>query len=137
MGWRIVEHITIYREEGWYGAHPNLVRTPDGDLLVLFHRSPFVGYSHHSHPLFDVRACRSEDEGQTWSEQHFMTADPLGGVLDFGTHTLADGSIFLHASNVELVPQDEGREGGEWIAHAGIPFWVRFPMTMDAPGLNR
>ena len=125
MSWRGVEHITIYREEGWYGAHPNLIRTPAGDLLVLFHRSPYVGYSHHSHPLFDVRACRSEDEGQTWSEQHFITADPLGGVLDFGTHALSDGSIFLHASNVELVPQDEEREGGEWIARAGIPFWVR------------
>ena len=125
MSWRVVDHITIYREEGWYGAHPNLVRTPGGDLLVLFHRSPYVGYSHHSHPLFDIRACRSVDEGQTWSEQHFISSDPLGGVLDFGTYTLVDGSIFLHASNVELVPQDDGREGGEWLARPGIPFWVR------------
>ena len=22
MSWRVVEHITIYREAGWYGAHP-------------------------------------------------------------------------------------------------------------------
>ena len=122
MSWRVVEHFTVYREEGWYGAHPNLVRTLGGDLLVLFHRSPYVGYSHHSHPLFDVRACRSEDEGQTWSCQHLVTVDPLGGVLDFGTHTLADGNIFLHASNVALVPEDEEREGGEWTARAGIPF---------------
>ena len=125
MSWRVVEHFTIYREEGWYGAHPNLVRTPNGDLLVLFHRSPFVGYSHHSHPLFDVRACRSEDEGQTWSDQCLVAVDPLGGVLDFGTHTLADGSIFLHASNVALVPEDKESEGDGWAAHAGIPFWVR------------
>ena len=34
MTWRVVDHITIYREEGWYGAHPNLVRTPGGDLLA-------------------------------------------------------------------------------------------------------
>ena len=125
MSWRVVDHITIYHEEGWYGAHPNVVRTPSGELLVLFHRSPHLGFSHHSHPLFDVRGCRSKDDGQTWSEQQFITADPLGGVLDFGTHTLPDGSIFLHASTVELIPHDEGRHESAWISRDGIPFWVR------------
>ncbi|MCZ6677963.1 MAG: sialidase family protein, partial [Candidatus Poribacteria bacterium] len=72
MSWHVVDHITIYREEGWYGAHPNVVRTPAGDLLALFHRSPHLGYSHHGHPLFDVRACRSVDEGHTWSPQRFI-----------------------------------------------------------------
>ena len=54
-GWRVAEHISIYREEGWYAAHPTVVRTTEGDLLVLYHRSPFLGYSQHSHPLFDIR----------------------------------------------------------------------------------
>ena len=42
MGWRVGEHISIYREEGWYAVHATVVRTPEGDLLVLFHRSPFL-----------------------------------------------------------------------------------------------
>ena len=125
MSWRVVDHLTIYREEGWYGAHPNIVRTPPGDLLVLFHRSPHLGYSHHGHPLFDVRACRSADGGQSWGPAQFVTVDPLGGVLDFGTHTLSDGSLFLHASTVELVPKDGEGHGSEWVARPGIPFWVR------------
>ena len=125
MSWQVVDHITIYHEEGWYGAHPNVVRTPTGDLLVLFHRCPYLGYGHHSHPLFDVRACRSQDEGQTWGAAQFVTADSLGGVIDFGTHTLPDGSIFLHSSTVELVPEEERGRKSDWIARKGIPFWIR------------
>ena len=104
MSWRVVEHRTVYRETGHYATAPNVVRTPAGELLVLFHRSPHLGHAHHSHPLFDVRAVASGDEGRTWSEPWLVTNDPRGGVIDFGTHTLADGSIFLHASSNELVP---------------------------------
>ncbi|SVD62149.1 uncharacterized protein METZ01_LOCUS415003, partial [marine metagenome] len=98
MSWNVIEHTTIYKERGLYSAHPTLVRAPDGDLLTFFHRSPDHQYSRHSHPLFDVRMCRSSDGGETWSPPRYVTSDPLGGILDFGTHTLADGSIFLHAS---------------------------------------
>ncbi len=126
MSWRVVNHVTIYREEGWYGAHPNVIRTPGGDLLALFHRSPSVGYSHHGHPCFDLRACRSTDDGTTWGPQTFVTLDPLGGIIDFGTHTLPDGSIFLHTSTVALVPKGEDkRESDQWVSQGGIPFWVR------------
>ena len=137
MSWRVVDHITIYRESGMYAKCPNVVRTPSGDLLVLFHRSPYLGYPHHSHPLFDVNACRSEDEGQTWSDPQPVTADPLGGVIDFGTHTLPDGTIYLHASSNELLParghatvtfdSPHARAIGEhedstWVSRPGIIF---------------
>lgn len=125
MTWRVIDHVTIYREEGWYGVHPSVVRTPSGDLLALFHRAPFLGYPHHNHPLFDVRACRSTDDGQAWSPAELVTIDPLGGVLDFGTHTLSDGSIFLHASTIELVQADDVAHGTSFVARWGIPFWVR------------
>ena len=126
MSWQVVDHLTIYREEGMYGAHPNVLRTQTGELLALFHRSPFVGGSHHAHPLFDVRACRSADEGQTWGGPELITTDPRGGVIDFGTHTLADGSLFLHASTVELMPvEGSHQEANEWISRPGIGFWVR------------
>ena len=126
MPWRTINHVTIYRQEGWYAAHPNVVRTPAGDLLTLFHRSPDIGYSHHGHPLFDVRACRSGDEGTTWEQAEFITHDPCGGVIDFGTHTLSDGSIFLHASSVELVPEGfSTHRHNTWVSRPGIPFWTR------------
>ncbi len=125
MIWKPIDHMSIYRSTGWYAAHPNIIRTPSGDLLVLFHRSPDLGYAHHHNPLFDVRACRSTDNGKTWSTPELVVSDPLGGVLDFGTHTLADGSIFLHASTVELIPSDDIPHSDSFSAQSGIPFWVR------------
>ena len=99
---------------------------PAGDLLALFHRSPDLGHAHHGHPLFDVRACRSRDEGATWGPAELVTCDPLGGVIDFGTHTLRDGSIFLHASAAELVPEGPTTPGHTaWSSRPGIPFWIR------------
>ncbi|MDP6359510.1 MAG: sialidase family protein [Planctomycetota bacterium] len=127
MSWNVTDHVTIYRELGWYAAHPNLVRTPSGDLLVLFHRATDLGYSHHRHPLFDMRSCRSADEGQTWSDARFVVSDPLGGILDHGAHTLSDGSIFLHCSNVELRPEQcDPIDKFRWrITNGGKPFWSR------------
>ena len=126
MSWRPVERMTIYHEPGMYALSPTVTRTPSGDLLVTFQRAPHLGYAHHGHPLFNVQACRSADEGRTWNGPHLVTADPLGGVMDRGVHTLADGSIFLHASCTELVPAENAGEHGEtWISRAGKPFWVR------------
>ena len=126
MSWRVAERMTIYHEPGMYALSPTLTRTPSGDLLVTFQRAPHLGYSHHEHPLFNVQACRSSDEGQTWSGAYLVTADPLGGVMDRGVHTLPDGSIFLHSSCTELVPSEDAGEHGEtWISRSGKPFWVR------------
>ena len=54
MTWKVLEHFTVYREQNMYAAHPNVVRTKTGDLLVVFHRSPFLGHSNHSNPLFNL-----------------------------------------------------------------------------------
>jgi hypothetical protein len=124
MSWKVIGHKTIYREKGWYAVHPNVICTPKGDLLVLFHRSPAHGYSRHGHPLFDIRGCRSTDQGQTWGSQKLISTYPLGGVADFGTQVLFDGSIFLHASSVELVP-DRDVPGGRWLGKWGKPFWIK------------
>jgi hypothetical protein len=126
MSWNIVDHITIYRNKEWYAAHPNVVRTPNGDLLTIFHRSTHLGHSHHGHPLFDLRACRSQDDGKTWHGPELISCDPRGGIVDFGTHVLKDESIFLHASTVELVPQgDSTPTHTSWLSRPGIPYWIR------------
>ena len=54
MTWKVLEHFTVYREQNMYAAHPNVVRTDTGDLLAIFHRSPFLGHSNHSNPLFNL-----------------------------------------------------------------------------------
>ena len=126
MSWQVVDRMTIYHESGMYALSPTVTRTPSGSLLVTFQRATHLGYSHHEHPLFNVQACRSEDEGQTWSGPHLVTVDPRGGVMDRGVHTLPDGSIFLHSSCTELVPAEDAVEhGGSWVVQHGKPFWVR------------
>ena len=126
MSWQVVDRMTIYHEPGMYALSPTVTRTPAGSLLVTFQRATHLGYSHHEHPLFNVQACRSEDEGQTWSGPHLVAVDPRGGVMDRGVHTLPDGSIFLHSSCTELVPAEDAVEhGGSWIVQHGKPFWVR------------
>ena len=126
MSWQVVDRMTIYHETGMYALSPTVTRTPSSGLLVTFQRATHLGYSHHEHPLFNVQACRSEDEGQTWSGPHLVAVDPRGGVMDRGVHTLPDGSIFLHSSCTELVPAEDAVEhGGSWVVQHGKPFWVR------------
>lgn len=126
MGWRTTDRMTLHHEPGMYALCPTVTRTPGGDLLVTFQQAPHLGYFHHLHPLFHVYACRSSDEGQTWSGPQLVTVDPLGGVLDRGVHTLPDGSIFLHTSCNELSPAEGARSHGtDWVSRPGKPFWVR------------
>ena len=120
MSWEVVERMTIYHEEGMYALAPNVVRTPSGDLMVFFQRAPHLDYPHHDNPLSNLQACRSQDEGQTWSRPSLVTSDPLGGINDRGVHTLSDGSIFIHCSCTELVPA-EGLAGSfELFANEGL-----------------
>jgi len=130
MTWKVLEHFTVYREQNMYAAHPNIVRTTSGDLLLIFHRSPFLGHSNHSNPLFNLYLCRSKDDGKTWGDCQLVTADQLGGIIDFGAHTLPDGSIFIHAATVELIPSlteknSEAIEETDWTSRPGIPFWIK------------
>ncbi len=126
MSWNVVDRFTIYHEEGFYALGPHVTRTPAGHLLVMFQRATHVGSAQHEHPLCNVQACRSEDEGRTWSEARLVTVNPRGGVMDHSAHTLPDGSIFLHCSSTELVAAaDEGAHAKNWVVQAGKPFWVR------------
>ena len=123
MGWKIVDRLTIYREEGFYALAPNVNRTPKGDLLVTFQRATHLGFANHNHPLFNVQSVRSSDEGKSWGEARLVTIDPLGGVMDRSCHTLPDGSLFLHSSCTELVPAEgSGAHGHDWTVKFGMPF---------------
>jgi len=126
MSWKVVDRVSIYREEGMYAISPCLTRTPNGDLLVNFQRSPHLPYAHHKTPLCNVQACRSTDEGKTWGPAQLLTYDPLGGVMDRSAHTLPDGSVFLYSSCTELKPAGDAKaHSRDWHIEFGKPFWVR------------
>ena len=137
MSWRVIEHITIYKETGLYSAHPSLVRAPDGDLLTFFHRSPDHQYSRHSHPLFDVRMCRSSDGGQTWSSPRFVTSDPLGGILDFlGLDVAADLGGYREKAAVRGITTPSYLAVQNPINRSAIGRWQAYQGEL-APALER
>ena len=63
-----MKHLTIFREQGVYGAFPILNQLPDGRLTVGFSHSTF-----HDHFLLGKwTMLESKDEGKTWEK----TEDP-------------------------------------------------------------
>jgi len=100
MSWQVVEHMTIYHKLGMYALSPTVTRLPSGNLLVTFQRAPHLGYAHHQHPLFNVQSCRSEDEGQTWSEARLITANPFGAWIEASIHSQTKASSYTpHVPN--------------------------------------
>ena len=100
MSWKVVEHLTIYYESGMYALSPTVTRLPSGNLRVTFQRAPHLGYAHHQHPLFNVQSCRSEDEGQTWSEARLITANPFGAWIEASIHSQTKASSYTpHVPN--------------------------------------
>ncbi len=76
-----VPYITVCEDAGagGYEAFPDICRTPDGELLVVF----YAGYGHVSFPTDDLpngaRICmvRSTDDGRTWSDAEVVVDTPL------------------------------------------------------------
>ncbi len=74
-------YITVCEDAGAgaYEAFPDICRTPDGELLVVF----YAGYGHVSFPTEDLpngaRICmvRSTDDGRTWSDAEVVVDTPL------------------------------------------------------------
>ena len=150
MSWKVVDRMTLYRDSVFSTLAPNITRSPSGDLLLFFLRAPFHGYPHHNHPLFRVISRRSSDDGQSWSEDALVTANPYGGAMDFAVRSLPDGSMLLASGGVELHPADALSDtaqphGRQWVSRYGKPFWtrsvddgytwsspVRFPPVPDA-----
>ena len=59
-----MEHRTIYKQNGWYTAFPQLNLMPDGNLAVGVNSSPFTDH----YLIGDWKVLVSEDEGSTWHE---------------------------------------------------------------------
>ena len=61
-----MQHSTVYRERGVYGAFPILNHLPDGRLTVGFSRSTF----HDHFAVGEWTVLLSTDEGGSWTESH-------------------------------------------------------------------
>jgi hypothetical protein len=89
-GGRILRHLTVYEEPGAYCAWPSIVRTANGDLIVLFCRS-----EEHLGPDGAILLSRSTDNGNTWLPPVVIADTPLDD-RECGATLLADGPLLGH-----------------------------------------
>lgn len=90
-----MEHRTIYKQNGWYTAFPQLNLMPDGNLAVGVNSSPFTDH----YLIGDWKVLVSEDEGSTWHESgdsnisHNWNASGVREKYDRYTETQKDGTL--------------------------------------------
>lgn len=102
MALRIIQHQTLYRDERFYAAFPNVLALPSGEVLLAFRRAP-----DHRWMLGDA----AEDERESVDHWHFRShialmrfdgnLDARGGVQMLPTHAEAadqDANLFLTSS---------------------------------------
>jgi sialidase-1 len=89
-GARIIRHISIYQGSGEYCAWPDIARTRDGDLIVVFCRS-----EEHLGPDGQILLARSTDNGLSWQNPQVIFNTSIDD-RESGLTTLADGRIVGH-----------------------------------------
>ncbi len=93
-----VPYMTVCEDAGTgaYEAFPDICRTPDGELLVVF----YAGYSHVSFPTEDlplgarISMVRSTDDGKTWSVAEVVVDTPMDD-RDASITQLANGDLLV------------------------------------------
>ena len=115
----VIRHLRVYAAPREYCAWPSVVRTRNGDLLVLFTRS-----EEHLGPDGAVLLSRSTDNGATWGLPSVVLDTPIDD-REAGVTVLRDGRLLGHfwstfhtrRSYEALAPGSYGRELVErWIS---------------------
>ncbi len=86
----IVRQMTVHEEPGEYCAWPDIARTANGDIIVLFCRS-----EEHLGPDGAILLSRSTDNGLSWERPVTVFETPLD-ERESGMTVLADGRILGH-----------------------------------------
>jgi len=120
----VIRHISIYQSSSEYCAWPSIVRTSEGDLVVLFTRT-----EEHLGPDGAILLSRSTDNGKTWLRPVVVLDSPIDD-RESGITTLRDGRIVGHfwstfhtkESYERLAPNSYERDLiDRWITIVGRP----------------
>lgn len=92
------EHVTIYRDEHRYVAHPHLAVLSLGEWLLVANRAPRRTVTMHppQDPEFTNILMRSDDEGETWSPPVVAPAFGVTGTECAGLTALPGGPVLLN-----------------------------------------
>lgn len=111
--------VIIYSDDQFHSAFPSVVRRPDGTLLVAFRRAPNRAVfgeksTNHTDANSYLVSVRSEDNGETWSEDpELILAHPFGGSQDPCLIQLADDSILCASYGWALPRTDAWKSWGK------------------------
>jgi len=95
----IIRHQTIFESPGEYCAWPDLVRTSEGDLIVLFCKS-----EEHLGPDGAILLSRSTDNGQTWQAPQVVFDTPIDD-RESGITVLSGGRLLGHFVSTFHTPE--------------------------------
>jgi len=95
---QIVRHSVIYEAPGEYCAWPDVARTANGDIIVLFCKS-----EEHLGPDGSILLSRSSDNGSTWERPVTVFDTPID-ERESGMTVLADGRILGHFWSTSHTP---------------------------------
>ena len=95
----IVRHQTIFEAPGEYCAWPDIARTADGDLIVLYCKS-----EEHLGPDGAILLSRSTDNGETWQPPRVVFDTPIDD-RESGMTVLADGRVLGHFISTFHTPE--------------------------------
>ncbi|MBO9605528.1 MAG: exo-alpha-sialidase [Paenibacillaceae bacterium] len=96
MTLRKLGDVVLFKDDR-YLSFPNVIRKPDGELLLAFRRAPDwqATFGHYTHvdPGSEAVVAVSADGGGTWSGMRTLHDDYLYGVQDPCLNVLGDGTI--------------------------------------------
>jgi len=95
----ILRHLEIFASPGEYCAWPDIVRTADGELVVLFCKS-----EEHLGPDGAILLSRSTDNGQHWLPPEVVFNTPIDD-RESGMTVLSDGRLLGHFVSTFHTPQ--------------------------------
>ena len=102
----ILRHRVVFWDPHGYSAWPTILKCQNGELLIAFCEAMRrTARLTHADPSFYGMIIRSNDQGESWSEQPEVIGDYLYyGMDDPGITQLSDGRILVNAFRRSFAP---------------------------------